>query len=316
MRRLILGILVVLAVGVVALVGSPVIAETIDPHAYFNALVGRADHWKSYSLRDQAQLDLYKAARSLPPAVTYDYANDPDPRKQDAAKVVIPATLNSLPNQVLLPFMSEEGHSYLTTWDAWFGCEARKSASGLSNWKTFQWDHPRTVGGRPTIWMEVQTRFDLADSGSLAAGRMRQYSSTGGNDSIPPVNEFQIKCETWTRYWALMQLPPYGSGDVLLTLWAADVNRNAVKIYDRYPWKRDAPGMIEKFWLEFNTSTDYVVPTRGPITSYVRNVAILRDVADPTTLLQRPYSTTSPPPSESSPTSAAPAPPTNVRIVR
>jgi hypothetical protein len=310
MRRTCYGVVLILAMGIAASFTSAVTAQSTDPNAYFNALIKRSDYWKGWSLRDQAQLDLYKASRSSPPDVTYDYANDPDPRKQDAAKVLIPANVNSLPNYLVLPFESEEGNKYLTTWDAWYGCESRTAISGLGNWKTFQWTYPRSVGGRDTIWAEVQTRFDQATGGNLANVRMRQYSSTG-YDIVPTSTDFQLKCETWTRYWALMDVPPYGSGDVLLTLWVADVNRDAVKIYDRFPWKRDVPGRIEKFWLEFNTSTDYVVPTRGPITNYVRNIVVLRNPTDPTALLQRPDSSNLPPS-----TSGAPAPPTNVRIIR
>jgi hypothetical protein len=311
MKRACYGIALILAVGMAAPFRSTVTAQSTDPNAYFNALITRADYWKAYSLRDQAQLDAYKAARSLPPDVTYDYANDPDPRKQDAAKVLIPATTNSLPNYVVLPFESEEGHTYFTTWDAWYGCESLPASSGLQNWKTFQWTYPRTTGGKDAIWMEVQTRFDQATSAtSVGRVRMRQYSSTA-YDPVPTNVDFQVKCETWTRYWALIEVPPFGSGDVLLTLWMADANRDAVKVHDRFPWRRDAPGRIEKFWLEYNTSTDYVVPTRGPITNYVRNVVILRDVASPTTLLQRPFSTSTP----TSPTTSTPAPPTNVRVI-
>ena len=62
------------------------------PHAYFNALAGRTETTAAYSLRDQAMLDTY--ARGTGGAgsidVTYDFSGDPDPRKQDAAKVTIP----------------------------------------------------------------------------------------------------------------------------------------------------------------------------------------------------------------------------------
>lgn len=60
-----------------------------DPNAYFNSLVSRPDHWKSYSLRNQAQLLQYKNS-SAAASVNYIYPNDSNPHKQDAAKVVIP----------------------------------------------------------------------------------------------------------------------------------------------------------------------------------------------------------------------------------
>src|SRR5688572_28072315 len=60
-----------------------------SPHAYFNALVARSDHWKSYSLRSQAQMVEYRHPPERPMMVTYDPANDRDLHRQDAAKVVI-----------------------------------------------------------------------------------------------------------------------------------------------------------------------------------------------------------------------------------
>lgn len=60
----------------------PLIAAD-DPHAYFDALVRRPDHWKSFSFRDSSQLD-----REW---VTYDPLSDRDPHRQDAAKILIPA---------------------------------------------------------------------------------------------------------------------------------------------------------------------------------------------------------------------------------
>lgn len=78
-----------------------------DPHDYFNALVARADHWKSFSLRPVAGEPItspyyenqlrapkdggYANSNSAALWVTYDPAHDSDPYRQDAAKVVIPA---------------------------------------------------------------------------------------------------------------------------------------------------------------------------------------------------------------------------------
>ncbi len=70
-------------------------AQTTSPHAYFDALVARADHWKSYSLRSAAQLARpidggYANSNSNPLMVTFAPNEDDDPHAQDAAKVVIP----------------------------------------------------------------------------------------------------------------------------------------------------------------------------------------------------------------------------------
>lgn len=60
-------------------------------HAYFETLIARADHWLSYSLRDNAQLATYSVG-SAPKIqyVTYNPGSDTDPQAQDAAKVLMP----------------------------------------------------------------------------------------------------------------------------------------------------------------------------------------------------------------------------------
>jgi hypothetical protein len=69
-------------------------------HDYFNALVARPDHWKSYSMRNPTQLDRpvnggYATSNNPDNLlwVTYNPAADFDPHRQDAAKVVIPSFL-------------------------------------------------------------------------------------------------------------------------------------------------------------------------------------------------------------------------------
>ena len=69
-------------------------AQNLSPHGYFESLVSRADHWRSYSLRSSAQLARpldggYAAGNDAPLSVTYSPSTDADPNAQDAAKVVI-----------------------------------------------------------------------------------------------------------------------------------------------------------------------------------------------------------------------------------
>ena len=95
-------------------------------HEYFDMLGARSDLLRAYSLRDPAQLRQFAQSQTRALAVTYDPANDPDARRQDAAKAVTPANRVSLPNQVRLPIPSISGtKSLFVTWDAWFGQEFR-----------------------------------------------------------------------------------------------------------------------------------------------------------------------------------------------
>jgi hypothetical protein len=391
MRRFICAVAFVLAVHIVATAGpaTPALTSaTTDPYAYFNTLVGSSASWKAYSLRDQSQLDMYKAANSLPPDVTYDPANDTNPLRQDAAKVVIPeyvvapslasaidatqttitltgnvnirqslkiddeillvgaggstvpvtrgyagtkpaphaasATVwrgtNSLPNQVWLPMGTEDGHRYLTTWDAWFDERCLTKYTNLVNWKTFQFR--KTTAKSPSIWFEVRTRFDggtspwklaLNPDSDVAAVDVRSYSAIGPNVTdqeplSPMLDTFRVVKQTWTRYW--MEIDQRANDWDLVSLWVADANHDAVQIFDRLQVEVDAG--IHSFQLEFNTSTDALKPGRGPLTVYVRNVVMLRDVSDTKSLLQRPGGGVPLPPI----TVATPSAPSTLRIVK
>jgi hypothetical protein len=78
-----------------------VYAAAGDEHAYFEALQRRADLWKAWSLRDPAQLisDSLGGFATGPVAeaksITYSPEMDTDRRRQDAAKIVIPAFLET-----------------------------------------------------------------------------------------------------------------------------------------------------------------------------------------------------------------------------
>lgn len=261
-------------------------------HDYFDTLVARPDHWKSFSLRSNEQMLLHRHSKSRPLGVTYDPAKDPDPRRQDAAKVLIPTTTNQLKNTLRVPMGTEAGHAYLVTWDAWFGAEHTFSRSGVPQRKTFQF---ASTG----IWFEIQSRFKKAESAGLAlvtargyvGGKTRTHAESFGpnvtdiNPLLPQVGTFTLQPERWTRYWALIDQRPKDWD--LASLWVADAQTDPVQILDRLQVKA-INGTIEKFWLEYNTSTSAVLKGRGPLVSYVRNIVMLRDVADPALLLKRP----------------------------
>ena len=143
-------------------------------HAYFEALVARPDCMLAYSLRDQAQLDKYKHAKSAPAAITYDPAGDRDPRHQDAAKLVVPANKVSLRNQLRLPMSTADGTTTLVTWDAWFGAEFRYETTGISTYKTFQFTSP----GSEKKWFGVRTRFKQTEE--KQARRIAQGGASNG----------------------------------------------------------------------------------------------------------------------------------------
>jgi hypothetical protein len=145
-------------------------------HAYFETLAARPDCLAAYSLRDNAQLAKYTNAPGRPQRVTYDPESDHDPRRQDAAKIVVPAGKVSLGNTVRLPIGTSDGTTTLVTWDAWFGAEFQFAKTNIGNYKTFQFSSPKD-----RIWFEVRTRFkqDEAAHGKRKAARESGAAKTG-----------------------------------------------------------------------------------------------------------------------------------------
>jgi hypothetical protein len=288
--------------------GRNVVDAQTNPHAYFNALVTRPEHYRSWSLRDHSQL-LTKSQGGLaqcdscPLNVTYDPASDPDPRRQDAAKLVIPAGAVSLRNFLYLPVDSKDGHNYLVTWDAWWGAEFDYGNTNIASYKAFQFGSQCV--GQPT-WFEVRSRFSLAGGAAIATIDGRSY-----NPAVQPmaaVGSFTIQPERWTRYWVLLEQRS-GNTD-LVSLWAADTQTDPVKLIDRAAL--NLCNTVNNLWIEYNTSSAWTQRPVGPLVSYLRNFAMLRDVASPTSLLQRPNAGIPLPPP---PTPTAPSAPKNLRIV-
>jgi hypothetical protein len=297
----------------------------------------------AFSLRDNAQLARFKhGPKDLPQRVTYDPANDRDPRRQDAAKVVLPAREVSLRTTVRLPIGTSDGTSTLVTWDAWFGSEFGFANSGIGNYKTFQFASPAK-----RIWFEVRTRFALVETpksrravretkrqksaaaggppstakGNTAAatpatedpvrkgappgpnpgasGRVdlgvvdvRAYGERkqalgpnvqSGAPLLPRAGTFTLRAETWTRYWVLIE--QRANDWDLVSLWVGDEDRDAVQIIDRR--ELNVKRSVESFWLQYNTSSN-ARNGLGERVGYARNVAMLRNVTDVASLLQRP----------------------------
>ena len=296
-------------------IGCDLPATLGGAHAYFEELAARDDCMAAYSLRDPAQLAIprdggYAHSNSRPLYVTYDPAGDPDPRRQDAAKVVIPADRNSLPNQVRLPIplSAPLTSSFLITWESWLGDELRFERAGIRNYKHFQ-----IASGATNIWTEVRSRFSIAQDlpsavarvdvriygashslgpGATQGGTGAMYDGVNyGSDALGPmVGDFAVAPERWTRYWASFAHVVLDGADYwAFSLWVADEDRDPTLIIDGAPIRPDArDGAWQSFWLEYNTSTSTIVPGRGELVAYARNVVMLQDPTDVPALLRRP----------------------------
>lgn len=204
---------------------------------------------------------------------------------------------NSLNDQLRVPLQAPHGSVYLITWDGYWTTSYLASATGLTNHKSFQ----LSSGTGDGIWTETQTRFDgqwgepgFQNPTHVCAITGRAY--LGPNTTLDPmqplINRFNVTPNTWTRFWWILDTTQTPTTNlVAISLWVADEAREARQLLDRFQ-QTPRPGAtrIEKFWLEFNTSSsrNLITPDRPWMIAYVRNVVVLRDPTDIPALLQRP----------------------------
>lgn len=92
-------------------------------HAYFDALAARPDCFAAYSLRDAAWIAARRNQLKTPPQLTYEYPSDPDPRKQDAMKLVLREPDTGLAGTFGVPVGPTNGQHLLVSHDVWYGAE-------------------------------------------------------------------------------------------------------------------------------------------------------------------------------------------------
>jgi hypothetical protein len=252
-----------------------------ESHSYFQSLLAHPNLAFAYSLREQAQLDQYVVGPRPSRDITYDPARDNYPFAQDAAKVVVARNASTI-QQVRLPISSGPGRT-LITWDAWWGTEFRTDRGGMATQKTFQIASPQN---NAELYVEIRTRFSQASPPGICAIDMRAYGPLGPNVTdaepvSPQLATFQVMPNTWTRFWVEVDIRPDAFDRV--SLWVADTTRPPIQLLDSL--EIDSAGSLTDFWLEYNSSQ---ARSGGPLVSYVRNLAVLRNVTSTASLLQRP----------------------------
>ena len=205
---------------------------------------------------------------------------------------------NSLNDQVRVPVGTQNGHSYLIVWDAyWTDSYLGASMRPQSRHKTFQlasrgiWIEPGTnyTGTGSTLTGEAKVPgFD--GTKHVAAYLFRGYGGAAagylGEHGNPAIGQFIIWPNRWTRTWVLITQNDGVLPDTMSS-WAADAVQGVVQMHKDVLVKvrlnkAGTARTIEEFYLEYNTSTDELAPSRAKderdFVSYVRNIAVLRDV--------------------------------------
>jgi hypothetical protein len=120
-------------------------------HAYFNALRVRSDCVAAVSFRDQAEIDaLYSKAE--PRRLSYCYPDDPDPRRQDLGKLVLPDGCGNFGNGIVVPIPPANGKVVFVTWDQWLGAEFHYAHTAINNQKGFPYIGDDRSGGGFFEW--------------------------------------------------------------------------------------------------------------------------------------------------------------------
>lgn len=221
---------------------------------------------------------------------------------------VVQFSVNSLLNQVRLPLGTTDGHVYVFTWDVlWTSSYVR---SGLTNHKAFQFS---TGTNDSRSFLEPQARYSgmnapgFNPATDVASLVLKSYNRVGGNAVFalnppgsswlgpgvtlaypiqPQIGSFIVKPNVWTRHW--VQINQIANDYAVMDAWVADETHAAVQLYASILTTLPSQRM-QKFWIEFNTSTDnYVRGDARDLVAYVRNFVALMDVADVQALLVQP----------------------------
>lgn len=284
-----------------------------SPHAYFESLRARPEHYRSWSLRDQTELD-HLTNFGTSRYFTYAPASDASTTPQDGAKFYKPADdrigsdSDSIPgNQQLRMPVGLDGGTILITWDFWYGREFKQNIGRLANYKTFQlrqgnagertgrlfWTHMNRFRSELAA-DEISRVFESLSSAGLPLppGILDREPLRPAGDEAIGGNVFAVKMATWTRYWMEVALSVPASDPRwlpwkalnsqamtlsgtwhMLSLWMADEHTNPVRIIHRVPWATRGTH-IASFDFEFNTSAAPQAQD-GPLVGYGRNVAVL-----------------------------------------
>jgi hypothetical protein len=125
-------------------------------HAYFEMLQAREDCFAAYSLRDDAQVMQYSTYLG-PRDLRYVYPDDPDPRRQDAMRMLTPPTQQAPVEGLKLPSGSHHPANLFTVEERWWGAEYGYANHQISYYK----GDPYFDSG-PTAWIATKTVFAAA----------------------------------------------------------------------------------------------------------------------------------------------------------
>ncbi len=242
-------------------------------------------------------------------------------------------SVNQISNYLRPSLTTQDGNTYLITWDAYW----TDSYLGVGSWdsaqKTFQFtgaDNGKLFEPKLIFGSTGFSGFDPVRHIAIVRARSYQAVNTGqttwaqtnGNtmgpgptastDLAPRDGTFVIKPNVWTRWW--VRVEQRANDWDYFDMWVADENTAPVLIYGRVPMSvsQGKPAQtLAAFWFEQgNSSTEFLRGNLRDLVSYYRNWVVLRNPQDVPSLLLRPLAGVPPPPTSTL------LPPTGVRVIR
>ena len=176
----------------------------------------------------------------------------------------------SVRDQLRPEFGTVSSGTLLIGWDARWDRRFTGDLGEMTTHKAFQLSKS---GSGDTRRIEIRTRFNRGSGNDVAGVDARGYIWNPSGQPLPgQVRDFTIEADTWTRFWAFVDFD-----NQEFSLWVADENVGAVKLFDRLRYNNMSGG-LDNFWFEFNSSQN--VGARDELRIWARNFAVLRNVSD------------------------------------
>jgi hypothetical protein len=203
-----------------------VVAAGSGPHAFFDSLVARGDHWKSYSLRSQSQIQTYTNGANPNSYVTYSPGTDTDPNAQDAAKIVIPQFTNAN-NQITVKTQINPGDTTIalngagsSSFTAGRGLKINNEIMTVIRSST-RWDLVGCTVANPTVCTTTTAH-------GLVTGDNVDFANTTGYTPNINTGFYLVTKLSDTTFEANVNITVAGTGGIVLVGFNADriyVNR-------------------------------------------------------------------------------------------
>lgn len=251
-------------------------------NGYYESLAARSDVHFTASLRSDVEINAHRNGKPHdPPDVVYDPA-------ADGARMRMPSGAGSIATQIRLSFPAVASGNLLFYWEGRWeaGFVSDGDVDGLQTNKAYQLARSGPGDNRR---IEARTRFALVDSPFVAAVDTRSYwfaPAQGSDQPVQPqVGSFDIKPDTWTRFWAFVD---FANGQY--SYWVADETSGPVVIHDAIgidysPLPPGAGPGLDTFWFEHNSSQSRTAGTPD-LFIWGRNLVVLKDVSDASGVVQ------------------------------